>query len=547
MTLPPQLRDLLRLSLYLWPALLVWLAVSPPGSDGMDGVGRGPITLTRSVVDALEIYRGAPKPGLFVVSIDGKTARYNRDGGTALKGLIGKCEKRSKGVPCKLFARGGEVVWENPGVYLPASDWLDAPRAAETTWKGPGKALGLVLYVPGHGTSGRVRQGHRVPPFLLEFDRRGFDVAKLNYPTVRISRYYARYLEDAITHYRGLGYKKIVMAGQSAGAWLSILTEMGGKVRVDAILASVPALYGKSELDYAHKKATGLSFRNETKLQPLLKRLAVKTLQRLKKGEIDEKLRVALLFFDKDPYDPKGRAKRVQRLLTRKGMKLALDAWTLAHPAGIEGHSGWWRQGFAARYGACLVDFTLQGNGSACPPPSNPGPDLLTTEEALKKSPARLLTGEEIRRLVTGRTETSRRLKDGTLATIHYLPPEEEEGAGVYIGRFRAQTAQHYSQRSTHMGRWKVKGDELCILDLAAADPSGRYDNSRCYRLYRWDETVTMAVAAKNGAVVDRLTHEDGDELGLGAVYRKCQGAWEKSEKKKRRCGYPQAHWRVTF
>ncbi|MGI9500169.1 MAG: hypothetical protein ACR2P3_09035 [Geminicoccaceae bacterium] len=79
-------------------------------------VGQGPIALSADAENAFVEYRTRRTPRYFAVSTDGQSFYYSYcDAGRCLRQpktrVIEKCESYSNGVPCKIYASQGNVVW----------------------------------------------------------------------------------------------------------------------------------------------------------------------------------------------------------------------------------------------------------------------------------------------------------------------------------------------------------------------------------------------------------------------------------------------------
>lgn len=79
-------------------------------------VGTGPITLSAEAEKALAEYRARRTPRYFAVSTDGQAYYYSFcDSGRCLRQVktevVEKCESFSGGVPCKIYASRGDIVW----------------------------------------------------------------------------------------------------------------------------------------------------------------------------------------------------------------------------------------------------------------------------------------------------------------------------------------------------------------------------------------------------------------------------------------------------
>ena len=91
-----------------------------------DEVGDGPIKLSHGVAQALEAYLVDNRSIGMAVSIDGRhLSWYYCDHSTAIGCLMSnakivyRCEQRSNGVPCRMFAKYTQLTWQNPGSFMP--------------------------------------------------------------------------------------------------------------------------------------------------------------------------------------------------------------------------------------------------------------------------------------------------------------------------------------------------------------------------------------------------------------------------------------------
>ena len=100
-------------------AIVVLSLLAGCQSTGSD-YGKGKISLSAGVQDFYTRYLEEPRPMIFAVSIDGRHANFTfcaagkRCVDSTPFETIQYCEIRSKGIPCKVYAKGRLVVWENP-------------------------------------------------------------------------------------------------------------------------------------------------------------------------------------------------------------------------------------------------------------------------------------------------------------------------------------------------------------------------------------------------------------------------------------------------
>jgi hypothetical protein len=201
-----------------------------------------------------------------------------------------------------------------------------------TSLLGAHKALGAVIW--SHGRSSQVECDRAPTPDYIEaFRNGGWDIFRLNRPsgtdTMPTS---SAALTSAANSLKQQGYRRVVLAGQSFGAFLS-LTAAGGSDAVDAVIGTAPAAYGSA---YSNPMGYG---RNATGLYDLL-------------GSV-RRARVALFFFDGDIFDPGGRAVVADQILSARGLPhLVID-----RPEGLSTHWAGASAAFAAQYAACLLVF----------------------------------------------------------------------------------------------------------------------------------------------------------------------------------------------
>jgi pimeloyl-ACP methyl ester carboxylesterase len=97
------------------------------------------------------------------------------------------------------------------------------------------------------------------------------------------------------------GYRRVVLAGQSFGAFISLIAA-GHSDAVDGVIGTAPAAYGSAR---SNPLGYGL---NATRLYDLL-------------GAV-RRARVALFFFEGDIFDPGGRAPIADEILGARGLRI---------------------------------------------------------------------------------------------------------------------------------------------------------------------------------------------------------------------------------
>ncbi len=197
---------------------------------------------------------------------------------------------------------------------------------------GPGQAKGVVVW--SHGRSIATEDSKSPTPAYLQVLRDdGWDVMRFD----RLSR--GDTLSDStkrlIDHAAALkhkGYKQVVLAGQSFGAFLSLMAAEGSS-NVDAIVATAPAAYGSFEDFYDSWRL------NASRLYPLLERV--------------KRARVMVFYFHGDNFDPGGRGDRSRQILSERGLGYAV----IDQPAYLTSHWAASSGLFVRRFGSCIRDF----------------------------------------------------------------------------------------------------------------------------------------------------------------------------------------------
>jgi dienelactone hydrolase len=209
-----------------------------------------------------------------------------------------------------------------------------------TALKGPQAAKGAVIW--SHGINSILgKEDAESPPalFIGLFRDGGWDVFRLN--RSRMSEEPRSTSDELVRRVHKLkqqGYAKIVLAGQSGGAWISLMAA-GQSDEIHAVIANAPAYYGTS--------AGSASMKFQKNAVVLYDHL-----ERIHRG------RIMISFFADDAYDPGGRAAKADEILTRNGVAhLILD-----RPAELVGHHAGNSGLFMRRFGACAL--AVAGDGA---------------------------------------------------------------------------------------------------------------------------------------------------------------------------------------
>jgi hypothetical protein len=255
-----------------------------------------------------------------------------------------RCAERAKS-DCSLYAVNDFVV--------AGRDWKSAvperaPNAPDigrlrphpyTPILGPEGAKGLVVWSHGYTHGANATE---TPPqaHVGRFVAAGYDLYRFDRPWIANWGSDANDLTEAVAEARKLGYRRIVLTGQSAGAWVS-LAALGRGAAADGVIAVAPAHHGET-----------LKMRDPS----VAKSDWQHVVRAIKPGP-----RVAIALFKDDTYDVGGRGKDVRAAFAGG----AVQAVLIDEPNGITGHGGGWSSEFATRYGACLFDFIETGAAAA--------------------------------------------------------------------------------------------------------------------------------------------------------------------------------------
>ena len=215
--------------------------------------------------------------------------------------------------------------------------------ASSQVLHGPAKARGALVW--SHGINPAGGSEARLAPtaaFVARFAEDGWDVFRFNRERkAEEPQRTAAALVHYVNQLKRRGYVRVVLAGQSAGGWISLMAA-GQSLDVDLVIANAPAYYG-TLLDggnlYFRMNASVLYYH----------------LEHITRG------RIIVAYFADDPFDPGGRARATDQILRADGVEhLVID-----DPPGLRGHIAGSSIAFAWRYADCLVAIA---DGAPMPP-----------------------------------------------------------------------------------------------------------------------------------------------------------------------------------
>jgi pimeloyl-ACP methyl ester carboxylesterase len=230
--------------------------------------------------------------------------------------------------------------------------------------KGSKEAQGVIYFIEGLDKNDRSRDDFRATyPIVYQMNQRfGWDVIEAKFPNnadygMSSIAQSSNHVIARLAQLRAQGYKKIVLAGQSWGAWVSIdvaARRTAGKP-MDSLLLIAPANYGMKQYD---GKANEYFILNKTEYVENIKSI---------------KVPAAVVFFRDDEYDPGGRGSPTQATFSKNGVPLFL----IDRPQSLEGHGAAWQLRFGALYGACVDRFIKTFSATTCAAPKK---SALTTD-----------------------------------------------------------------------------------------------------------------------------------------------------------------------
>ena len=281
----------------------------------------------------------------FVVGPDGKAAWWagvgGPDPGGAVASAMRRCEERNK-QGCVLYAVNNYTVAGREWRQLVPARAADVPDIGrlrpEPYWsmRGPQRATGLIVWSHGYMAGKNATEG-APQPWTGRFTNLGYDLYRFDREWINDWPGDATALADAMARVRQLGYRRILLAGQSAGAWVSLAALQRG-APVDGVISISAAHHGE-----VTKMQDPTRARSEWQHM----------IAALKPGP-----KVVLVNFAGDAYDVGGRMADARSAFAKSGV----DAVIVDAPDGFKGHGAGADFSFARKFGPCIQAFIEQGN-----------------------------------------------------------------------------------------------------------------------------------------------------------------------------------------
>jgi pimeloyl-ACP methyl ester carboxylesterase len=280
----------------------------------------------------------------FVVGTDGQAnwqaGMWGDDPSAAIASATKRCEARTK-KPCTLHIVNNYNVANQDWRKVVPVRAVDAPDIGrlrpEPYWsmRGPQLATGLIVWSHGY-QAGTNAANHSPQAWTGRFTRLGYDLYRFDREWISDWASDATALADAIAKAREMGYRRIVLAGQSAGAWVSLAALVRG-AKVDGVI-SISAAHHGTVANMTDTKRARADWQH--------------LVRAIKPGPS-----ILLVSFAQDEYDVGGRMDDAADAFATSGVK----AMIVDEPDGFKGHNAGIEFAFARKFGACIAAFIERG------------------------------------------------------------------------------------------------------------------------------------------------------------------------------------------
>ncbi len=293
-----------------------------------------------------EAYILGPYPRAFAQSPDKRRCGYATGGDS--RQLVEATALKSCGPTCTVTKRSPEV---QPDDKLTPAEMRPAQRDPTSRYRGPKEAVGVLIWSPG-STPNALPSRNSTAAFVRTFNEAKWDVWRVDRtePGQNTLKGAQDVLSQAIEKVKGAGYQRIVLAGQSAGGFISLILA-ARRTDIEAAIATAPAIRG----DMTEKKVDDLQ-------------RALKEFDAVLSVRKNPATRLAVALFSADPFEPSA----VQRgtIIERRAKELGWPILLIDRPEGLIGHDAGRGVPFAIRHRDCLLRFVelpkLEGGMHDC-------------------------------------------------------------------------------------------------------------------------------------------------------------------------------------
>jgi pimeloyl-ACP methyl ester carboxylesterase len=276
----------------------------------------------------------------FVVGADGKANWQAGASGPTPAGAIAaamkRCEQRGPQT-CTLHVVNNYTVTHQDWRQLVPARAVDAPDIGrlrpQPYWsmRGPQLATGLIVWSHGY-MAGKNATDSAPQSWIGRFTRLGYDLYRFDREWISDWASDATALATAVGKARELGYRRVVLAGQSAGAWVSLAAAMRG-AKVDGVISIAAAHHGTVD-----------KMRDTTRARSEWQQV----IKGLKPGPA-----IVVVNFADDAYDVGGRMADAKAAFAASGV----TGLVIEDPDGFKGHGAGGESTFARKFGPCIVAF----------------------------------------------------------------------------------------------------------------------------------------------------------------------------------------------
>ena len=276
----------------------------------------------------------------FVVGADGKAnwqaGVSGPDPASAIASAMKRCEDRGPQTCTLHIVNNYTVTHQNWRQLVPARA-ADAPDIGrlrpQPYWsmRGPQLATGLIVWSHGY-MAGKNATDSAPQSWVGRFTRLGYDLYRFDREWISDWASDATALAAAVGKAREMGYRRVVLAGQSAGAWVSLAAAMRG-AKVDGVISIAAAHHGTVD-----------KMRDTTRARSEWQQV----IKGLKPGPA-----IVVVNFADDAYDVGGRMADANAAFTASGV----TGLVIGDPEGFKGHGAGAESSFARKFGPCIVAF----------------------------------------------------------------------------------------------------------------------------------------------------------------------------------------------
>ena len=338
--------------------LFLPLLLLPLASPAADEAAHGRFFSARSIpvplpstglsISFTQHYRGAVPHSAFAFAqgADGRAAWSMTSGHAspeeAERTALANCNRQvvrlrgeTAAIPCQTLAVDGDLRGTRglPGITPERGGIGPFTRSPLHLHRGPRASEGAVIWAHGYGGAEEDQRGHALPGLVSPLNEAGFDVFRFDrHPGddnifVTLPR-----LVRALPLLREAGYRRIILGGQSRGAWQAILAASERPELVDVILAAAPAAHGE---------------------RPEYRPLALEDFRRALSGLDERRPRLLVMLFDRDEFDPSAEERgQIVAALAQRRSAPTLALWATGPARGHSGVSDW---RFTRDYAGCVM------------------------------------------------------------------------------------------------------------------------------------------------------------------------------------------------